>query len=159
MASTANGTAHHESEPAVSWPVGPGLQNSRPDPLGQINAGGISWVPEFSSPPAVFDETRSRFDKQYLPGQLKSLAGIATRAFFLGFALSSSLISAFYLVLFTGSPLWRLPSFLAALSLFHFLEFWTTAQYNTRSAQISSFLLSHTISLTRLPFSNAWSPI
>src|SRR6202011_4303690 len=51
-------------------------------------------------------------------------------------------ISTLYLVIFTNSPLWRLPTFLATLSLFHFLEFWTTARYNTRSAQISSFLLS-----------------
>jgi len=142
MTSTANGTAHHEGDPGISWPVGRGSHDSRPNPLGQISAGGIGRAPEFSSLPTVSDETRSRLEKQYLPGQPKSLSGIATRAFLLGFILSASVISAFYLVIFTNSPLWRLPAFLATLSLFHFLEFWTTARYNTRSAQISSFLLS-----------------
>ena len=40
------------------------------------------------------------------------------------------------------TTLWRLPFFLATLGLFHFLEFWTTAAYNTRVAEISSFLLT-----------------
>lgn len=42
----------------------------------------------------------------------------------------------------TPTPLWRLPFFLSSLSLFHFLEFFTTAAYNTREANISSFLLT-----------------
>ena len=142
MTSTANGTAHHEGDPGISWPVGRGSHDSRPNPLDQINAGGIGRAPEFSSLPAVSDETRNRLEKQYLPGQPKSLSGIAIRAFLLGLVLSTSVTSAFYLIIFTSSPLWRLPAFLATLSLFHFLEFWTTARYNTRSAQISSFLLS-----------------
>jgi protein-S-isoprenylcysteine O-methyltransferase len=142
MTSTVNGTAHHEGDPGISWPVGRGSHDPRSNLLGQINAGGIGRATEFSSLPAVSDETRGRLEKQYLPGQPKSLSGIAIRAFLLGFVLSASVISAFYLVIFTNSPLWRLPAFLATLSLFHFLEFWTTARYNTRSAQISSFLLS-----------------
>ncbi|KAI9830081.1 MAG: hypothetical protein M1826_005074 [Phylliscum demangeonii] len=39
-------------------------------------------------------------------------------------------------------PLWRLSFFLAALSLFHFLEYWTTARYNPRYASVSAFLLT-----------------
>lgn len=173
MTSTANGTAHHEGDPGISWPIGRGSHDSRPNPLGQINAGGIGRVPEFSSLPAVSDETRNRLEKHYLPGQPKSLSGIAIRAFLLGLVLSTSVISAFYLVIFTSSPLWRLPTFLATLSLFHFLEFWTTARYNTRSAQISSFLFSqngsayniaHTAAMlecliTNLIFPNrSWAP-
>lgn len=142
MTSIANGTAHHEGDPTISWPVGRASYDLRPSPLGQINAGGIGLASEFSSISAVSDEICNRVEKQYLPGQPKSLSGIAIRAFLLGFILSTSTISAFYLVLFTNSPLWRLPLFLATLCLFHFLEFWTTARYNTHSAQISSFLLS-----------------
>lgn len=46
------------------------------------------------------------------------------------------------MLLLTSSPLWRLPFFLTALATFHFLEFWTTAAYNTREAEVSSFLLT-----------------
>lgn len=78
----------------------------------------------------------------YLPHQPKSLAGIALRSFCLGIALTLGLVSALVTYTYTTSPLWRLPFFLVALSLFHFLEFWTTAAYNTPAAEVSSFLLT-----------------
>lgn len=81
-------------------------------------------------------------DRPYLPGQPKSLSGIALRAFCLGIALTLGITGTLVLLLFTSSPLWRLPFFLTALSTFHFLEFWTTARYNTREAEVSSFLLT-----------------
>ncbi|KAK7740534.1 farnesyl cysteine-carboxyl methyltransferase [Cytospora paraplurivora] len=81
-------------------------------------------------------------DRPYQPGQPKSLSGIALRAFCLGIALAVGTIGTAAVLLTTSSPLWRLPFFLAALSTFHFLEFWTTAAYNTREADISSFLLT-----------------
>lgn len=92
-----------------------------------------------------FDD--SRFDayspdRPYLPGQPKSLAGIALRAFGLGIALAIGAVSTIAVLLFADSPLWRLPLFLTALATFHFLEFWTTAAYNTREADVSSFLLT-----------------
>ncbi|KAI9826364.1 MAG: hypothetical protein M1832_000281 [Thelocarpon impressellum] len=75
------------------------------------------------------------------PGQPLSLSGIAMRAFALGNACgSAALLTA--TALFWGSPLWRASFFVAALALFHLLEFWTTARYNTRLASVSSFLLS-----------------
>lgn len=81
-------------------------------------------------------------DRPYLPGQPKSLSGIALRAFALGIALALGITGTLAMLLFTSSPLWRLPFFLTALSTFHFLEFWTTARYNTREAEVSSFLLT-----------------
>ncbi|KAF3769833.1 ICMT-domain-containing protein, partial [Cryphonectria parasitica EP155] len=81
-------------------------------------------------------------DKPYLPGQPKSLSGIALRAFCLGIALTAGLVGTATVLALTDSPLWRLPFFLTALSTFHFLEFWTTAAYNTREADVSSFLLT-----------------
>lgn len=81
-------------------------------------------------------------DRPYLPGQPKSLSGIALRAFCLGIALTVGTTGTLVLLLGTSSPLWRLPFFLTALSTFHFLEFWTTARYNTREAEVSSFLLT-----------------
>jgi protein-S-isoprenylcysteine O-methyltransferase len=75
------------------------------------------------------------------PNGKMSLAGIALRAMLLGvsFALTSTL--AFYLSM-NGARLWRVPFFIASLSVFHFLEFYVTAKYNTRYATVSAFLLS-----------------
>ncbi|KAJ9151887.1 Protein-S-isoprenylcysteine O-methyltransferase [Pleurostoma richardsiae] len=81
-------------------------------------------------------------DADYYPGEHKSLAGIAVRAFCLGLALAGGVIFTLLILLWTGSPLWRLPFFLSALALFHFLEFWTTAAYNTPAADVGSFLLT-----------------
>ncbi|KAJ8112017.1 hypothetical protein ONZ43_g5488 [Nemania bipapillata] len=112
-------------------------------------------------------------DKVYFPGQSKSLEGIAIRSFCLGVALALSATALLSILLFTTSPLWRLPFFIGALSTFHFLEFWTTAKYNTSVASIDSFLLTanwpayaiaHTAAsleclLTKLLFPNrAWAP-
>ncbi|KAJ5770640.1 uncharacterized protein N7511_002691 [Penicillium nucicola] len=71
-----------------------------------------------------------------------SLGGISLRAMLLGTALGLSSSLAVLLSATTTTPLWRVPFFIAALSLFHFLEFWVTAQYNTRYATVSAFLLS-----------------
>ncbi|KAH8673588.1 isoprenylcysteine carboxyl methyltransferase [Xylariales sp. PMI_506] len=81
-------------------------------------------------------------DRQYLPGQPKSLEGIALRAFYLGITLALSATAVALTLFFTTSPLWRVPFFFAALSVFHFLEFWTTAKYNTPQAGVESFLLT-----------------
>ncbi|OLN94020.1 Protein-S-isoprenylcysteine O-methyltransferase [Colletotrichum chlorophyti] len=80
--------------------------------------------------------------KESYPHQRKSLAGIALRAFILGAAHLTGLLSTILILTLTESPLWRLPFFLASLSLFHFLEFWTTAAYNTPQTTVSSFLLT-----------------
>lgn len=81
-------------------------------------------------------------DKVYFPGQPKSLAGIALRAFCLGAAVAFGTLSTLATLFWTDSPLWRLPFFLATLATFHMLEFWSTARYNTRAAEIDSFLLT-----------------
>lgn len=142
MTSTTNGTVHHEGDPFISWPVNRNMRSAGIDPLEQINTGGIGHASGVVTSSTLSDEARIRFEKQYSPGQSKSLSGIATRAFLCGFVLSTSLICAAGMLIFTQSPLWRIPSFIATLSLFHFLEFWTTARYNTRAAQVSSFLFS-----------------
>ncbi|KAI9767919.1 MAG: hypothetical protein M1840_005412 [Geoglossum simile] len=76
----------------------------------------------------------------YLPGGSKSLSGISMRAFFLGLSLGLSLSLSLFLTAHT--TLWRAPAFLALLSLFHFLEYWTTARYNTNQGNTSAFLLT-----------------
>lgn len=80
--------------------------------------------------------------KPFFPGQPKSLSGIAVRAFCLGITLALSGVAILAILLFTSSPIWRVPFFLFALSVFHFLEFWTTAERNTLVASIDSFLLT-----------------
>ncbi|KAF4944467.1 hypothetical protein FSARC_14665 [Fusarium sarcochroum] len=80
--------------------------------------------------------------KPFFAGQPKSLSGIALRAFCLGIALASSAIAMGTILFLTSSPVWRVPFFLFALSAFHFLEFWTTAEKNTLVASIGSFLLT-----------------
>ncbi|RYC53688.1 Protein-S-isoprenylcysteine O-methyltransferase, partial [Xylaria longipes] len=80
-----------------------------------------------------------RPDNAYFPGQPKSLEGIAIRSFYLGGALALSATTMASILLLSASPLWRLPFFFGALSTFHFLEFWTTAKYNTSVASIDSF--------------------
>ncbi|KAG6365202.1 hypothetical protein INS49_006810 [Diaporthe citri] len=103
--------------------------------------------PDTDTLPILSPTSQSHFeayspDKPYFPGQSKSLAGIALRAFCLGAALAVGVIGTALVLATTSSPLWRLPFFLASLSAFHFLEFWTTAAYNTREADVSSFLLT-----------------
>jgi protein-S-isoprenylcysteine O-methyltransferase len=71
-----------------------------------------------------------------------SLSGISIRAFFLGIALGIALVATIILLAWHPTPLWRIPFFISSLCLFHFLEFWVTAQYNTRDAEVSAFLLS-----------------
>lgn len=80
-------------------------------------------------------------DKPFRPGQLRSLSGIAARAFFLGASAAASLVACACLGVASRSGLWRVPLFLAFVSTFHFLEFWATAAYNTAAATVDSFLL------------------
>ncbi|TDZ36278.1 Protein-S-isoprenylcysteine O-methyltransferase [Colletotrichum spinosum] len=79
---------------------------------------------------------------EYRPHQPKSLSGIALRAFLLGATHLTSLLLTLTILAATSSPYWRLPFFLASLSLFHFLEFWTTAAFNTPHATVHAFLLT-----------------
>lgn len=81
------------------------------------------------------------WEKQYYPGESRALSGIARRAFLLGNSGAFGVAITIYL-LYTGSLFWRISAFITALSIFHFLEFWITARYNTASAQVSSYLLS-----------------
>ncbi|OGE53380.1 hypothetical protein PENARI_c008G02643 [Penicillium arizonense] len=89
-----------------------------------------------------YSDTKPDVDISNYPNGKMSLSGISLRAMLLGTTLG--LTSSLTLLLATThrTPLWRVPFFIAALSLFHFLEFFVTARYNTRYATVSSFLLS-----------------
>ncbi|KAI9641456.1 farnesyl cysteine-carboxyl methyltransferase [Ciborinia camelliae] len=96
---------------------------------------------QYAEVPSI-DEAITKFEKQFYSGQPKSLSGIALRSFLVGIVLTISTFSALYLFFVTDSLFWRVPFFVASLAIFHFLEFWTTARYNTPEASISSFLFS-----------------
>ncbi|KAH6668862.1 S-isoprenylcysteine O-methyltransferase [Halenospora varia] len=115
-----------------------------------ISAGGIgtrtstSSTSTTSNTPPTSEEITSAlntYERAFFPGQPKSLSGIALRAFLLGLSLAGSTALTTYL-LYNTNPLWRAPFFLASLSLFHFLEFYSTALTNAPGARVSSFLLS-----------------
>ncbi|THC91864.1 hypothetical protein EYZ11_008686 [Aspergillus tanneri] len=103
-----------------------------------------TWRPARPPPPAAPMVTKSSpgLDLSNYPGGKKSLAGISLRAFLIGTTLGISISLVLILRCISSTPLWRLPFFLASLCLFHFLEYYVTAAYNTRSASISAFLLS-----------------
>lgn len=81
-----------------------------------------------------------RVQPDYLPGGKRALSGIAEHAVVLGIVLGIACFGSVQLLLL-NHYLWRLPSFIAVLALFHFLEFDMTARYNTPDAKVSSFLL------------------
>lgn len=115
--------------------------------LGQMKSGDIGANSSLDSLPGdtfIAGSDRHKFEKQFAPSGLKSLSGIALRSNLLGAVSASSLLTVFYNIALAPktSTLWRIPFFMAVLSIFHFLEFYTTAYANTSRAQVSSFLLT-----------------
>ena len=80
------------------------------------------------------------FDASLLPNGTRSLSYIGVQAFGCGFTLASCCFLTAWLLV-EANALWRLPAFFACLSLFHFLEYWTTARFNGPAVRASSFLL------------------
>lgn len=125
---------------------GPAPFNKRPSVfnnggIGNISASHDQGTDLFERLPVEMTVALDLWEQKFKPGHVRSLAGIALRAGLLGGTLFSSTILVMYL-LYTDNPLWRAPFFIANLSLFHFLEFYTTAFANTANADVSSFLLS-----------------
>jgi protein-S-isoprenylcysteine O-methyltransferase len=129
---------------------GPVRRNPFNESLDLVSSGGLGRGNDSGSlTPTSSNNTNSEIlhaieatERTLHPFQKRSLAGIALRAFLLGGAFFASTIFTLYLSIQRASPLWRLPFFLSSLSLFHFLEFYTTAFANPTNAEASSFLLS-----------------
>ena len=121
--------------PEISWPVNrppeQGPWTSRLDAA--LRAREDSTL-QHASPNALA--------KEFYANGRRSLAGIALRAFLLGTTLGVNILMTL-LLLYYNNNFWRATFFLTALSLFHFLEFWTTAAYNTPLATVASFLLTN----------------
>lgn len=75
------------------------------------------------------------------PGRGQSLTGISSRAFILGTVLGLSVSVSTQLLLYNSSY-WRPLAIIAALALFHFLEFYSTAISNPPRARVSAFILT-----------------
>ncbi|KAI7154565.1 prenyl cysteine carboxyl methyltransferase-like protein Ste14 [Hortaea werneckii] len=95
-------------------------------------------------------ETRYRnapvpYDPSLLPNGSRSLSSIGMQAFCLGLVFAFT-ISATAWLANEGYTIWRLSAFFFCLSIFHFLEFYTTATYNAPHCRAESFLI----------FSNGW---
>ncbi|KAJ5280680.1 hypothetical protein N7478_006052 [Penicillium angulare] len=88
------------------------------------------------------DSAPAETDLSNYPNGSKSLSGISLRAFLLGTSLGLASAVTLFLTIFTNTGFWRVPFFIASLSLFHFLEFYVTATYNTSAADVTAFLLS-----------------
>ncbi|KAI9693549.1 MAG: hypothetical protein M1820_009164 [Bogoriella megaspora] len=157
--SSANGHSKPptSTSPNISWPL------NRPSSLGPFNerihqalrarhtessnsAQDSTFIVHSTSPALPFKSAIS-LDPDLLPGRSKSLSGISFQAFLLGSTFTLGLLLTLYLLLLTTpsvpyAPLWRASLFLSILSIYHFLEFYTTARWNTIRVLASSFLLT-----------------
>ena len=146
-ASSMAATASAPPSPSISWPLNrPSTRSpwtpspSHPDSQQLANGHAIS-----NGHPAGLLANPSPaprlLDPSLLPHGPRSLSGSSLRSFVLGLTLGSSTLLALHLRTHSN-PRWRAPFFLATLSLFHYLEYYTTARYNPSAASTSAFLLS-----------------
>ncbi|KAJ5668955.1 hypothetical protein N7462_010025 [Penicillium macrosclerotiorum] len=143
LEATTSGAESTPGDPNISWPIERLSSSVQPTPA--------EWHPSFaahhgrSASPSSASSTSNNtpeLDQSNYPTGRKSLAGISLRAFALGTTLGLSTSLTILLTTLSPTPLWRIPFFLAALSLFHFLEFFVTARHNTPYADVKAFLLS-----------------
>lgn len=142
MASEATSTGAQPTlpdlgDPNISWPI---ERNTRQPE---------EWHPSFtnkrrpsSSSSSASEDATTTTPAAIYPDGSKALSGISLRAFLLGTTLGLTTNAVLFLIFVFPTPFWRVPFFLAALSLFHFLEFYVTARYNTPAATVKAFLLS-----------------
>ena len=132
---TTSSAQPNSGDPNISWPTE------------RISHRNEEWHSSFHSERRESDASETSTsapvtDLSNYPDGHKSLAGISVRAFLLGITFGLTLSLTLLFTAICPTPLWRAPFFIAALCLFHFLEFWVTARYNTRYATVSAFLLS-----------------
>ena len=152
----ANG--HIASEPSISSPL-----NGQPTIRNDWNKTKISSI----TSEIPDDESKVPPDDSTLyPSGTRSLSFIGAQAFGLGNVFSASLVLTAFSV-YAGRSIWRLPAFFVFLSLFHFLEYYTTARFNTPGTRASSFLLfnngraytlAHTLATIEILISNFFLP-
>lgn len=96
--------------------------------------------PSSFSPP----QTRLPITSSQSTSKDRDPAAISLRANILGLIAGLSFSTTLFLLFSKHgpNPLWRAPLFILTLSIFHFLEFYTTAVANPPFATVSAFLLS-----------------
>ncbi|KAJ5928988.1 hypothetical protein N7466_007944 [Penicillium verhagenii] len=149
MASITNpitsGSEPHQGDPRISWPT---ERIRRPNPSQEWHPSDLldrrasntsdDFENDFENPSSALRHTHI----SNYPKGTKSLSGISLRAFLIGTSLGITATVTILLITVFPTPLWRVPFFIASLSVFHFLEFYTTATYNTPAADVKAFLLS-----------------
>ncbi|MCJ1297407.1 hypothetical protein MMC08_000193 [Hypocenomyce scalaris] len=143
---TTSALDHHldADSPAISWPLNrPQYRELWTPSASHANSQQIANGHTVSNghPTGLTANASSSLNPALLPHGTKSLSGISLRSFLLGQTLGVSLFLT-GLLLYNENSLWRAPFFLVTLSIFHFLEYYTTARYNPTAANISAFLLS-----------------
>ncbi|CAK1364726.1 unnamed protein product [Cercospora beticola] len=136
-ASSANG---HISAPSTATSAGPASLPS----TSHSNVGDSKPVeddiPDTDWEDEAVDTAPLPMDDTLFPGGTRDLSYIGVQAFFLGTVFAAG-ISGTITAVVLGSAWWRLPAFATSLALFHFLEYFTTARYNTPALRAESFLL------------------
>lgn len=117
-----------------------GTASIRPVTKLEDNSGDEKDEPETHRPVRKSTSGPLPTDRNLYPNGERSLSSISWQAFYLGVIFAASLILGIQAATY-GYKLWRLSAFIGCLSLFHFLEFWTYAAYNTPNVRASSFLL------------------
>ena len=137
--STSSSTVHSNGHPQPPA-NGDGVPPKRPVP--ESNREDTSDEFDWDSPQYSTKNKPLPYDRSLLPNGSRSLSSIGIQAFSLGFVLAFCVMSTALLAR-EGKTIWRLPAFFACLSLFHFLEYWTTARFNMPATRASSFLLNN----------------
>lgn len=137
---------------SISWPINRPTTRYAPNTSTSHHTASTVEPDEPRTPSLLLAST---VHPSNLSNQPKSLSSISLRAFLLGVILGASCISTLLFAnlpritlaaldgdVILSRPHWRATFFLTTLSLFHFLEYHTTATYNPRQANVSAFLLS-----------------
>ncbi|KAJ5914611.1 hypothetical protein N7504_003494 [Penicillium tannophilum] len=139
--SITSGSEPSQGDPNISWPM-----ERITHPTASQEWHPSSLMPGRRDSTASEDSEDSSADQDThisnYPKGTKSLSGISLRAFLIGTTLGIASTATLLLSTVFPTPLWRVPFFIASLSVFHFLEFYITATYNTRAADVEAFLLS-----------------
>lgn len=135
-ASSANG---HISAPSTATSAGPALPSTSHSNVGDSKPVEDD-IPDTDWEDEAVDTAPLPMDDSLFPGGTRDLSYIGVQAFFLGTVFAAG-ISGTITSIVLGSAWWRLPAFATSLALFHFLEYFTTARYNTPALRAESFLL------------------
>jgi protein-S-isoprenylcysteine O-methyltransferase len=122
--------------------LSPATSNNQHAPTSTQNGSATHHPPPSPlSPPSTSPQRSPLYHPRYAPGGPASLVSIGVQSLCLGSLLGICLSLIAYTTLVSPTPLFRVPLFLAICTVFHFLEFHSTARWNSALADKSSFLI------------------